>query len=186
MPSRTCAWTRYDAEVAIIRYAKLGDEAELVELAASSYEASFGELWSPAGLAGFLARQFSVDQIRWDLRGRKAPRYVVAERDGDLVGFAKILRDRPVTGLEGERGLLLQQLYLRPKVTRQGIGSVLLDAVGGIAEALGEPRIWLDVLRSNAGAIRLYERHGFVRRVELPWATDLREIGMWVMTRLLV
>jgi hypothetical protein len=41
------------------------------------------------------------------------------------------------------------------------------------------------VPRSGAGAIRLYERHGFVRRIEIPWATDVRDVGMWVMTRLL-
>ncbi len=179
------ARTRYDAGVAVIRYARPGDEEEIVELGTSTYAAHFGELWSPEGLAGFLADQFSIEQIRGELAESDAIRYVVAEREGELVGFAKILRDRPVTALEGERGLLLQKLYLRPKVTRQGIGSVLLEAVFGIGEHLGEQRVWLDVLRSNTGAIRLYERHGFVRRIEIPWATDLRDIGMWVMTRLL-
>jgi ribosomal protein S18 acetylase RimI-like enzyme len=170
--------------VAVIRYARPGDEDELVELGTSTYAAHFGELWSPEGLAGFLAGQLSTGQVRRELEDGDAIRYVVAERDGELVGFAKILRDRPVTALEGERGLWLQQLYLRPKVIGKGIGSVLLEAVFGIAGALEEPRIWLDVLRGNTGAIRLYERHGFVRRIEIPWATDLRDIGMWVMTRL--
>lgn len=171
--------------MAVIRYARPGDEEQIVELGASAYEAHFGELWSPAGLAAYVAGQLSPAQIRAELAEGDAVRYVVAERDGDLVGFAKVLRDRPVTALEGERGLWLQKLYLRPKVTRQGIGSVLLEAVAGIAGALGEPRMWLDVLRSNTGAIRLYERHGFVRRIEIPWATDVRDIGMWVMTRLM-
>jgi diamine N-acetyltransferase len=171
--------------VAVIRYARPGDEDEIAELGTSTYTAHFGELWTPTGLTRFLAEQFPVDKIRAELAEGDAIRYVVAERDGELAGFAKILRDRPVTGIEGERGLLLQKLYLRPKVTRQGIGSVLLDAVVGIGDALGEPRMWLDVLRSNIGAIRLYERYGFVRRLEIPWASDTRDIGMWVMTRLL-
>ena len=170
--------------VGVIRYATLGDEDEIVEVARAAYEASFGELWSPAGLASHLARNFSADQVRWDLR-RGVARYLVAERDYEIAGFAKLQPDRPVTGLEGERGLHLQQLYLRPKVTRQGVGSVLVDAVAGIAEVRREPRIWLEVPRSSTAAIRLYERHELVRRIELPWATDLREIGMWVMTRLL-
>ena len=176
---------RYDAPVAVIRYGRPGDEEQLVELGTTSYTEHFGDLWSPEALARFLAGQLSIERIRGELEEGDAVRYVVAERDGDLVGFAKILRDRPIPALEGERGLWLQQLYLLPKVTRQGIGSVLLEAVTGIAEALDQQRMWLDVLRSNTGAIRLYERHGFVRRVEIPWATDVREIGMWVMTRLL-
>jgi GNAT superfamily N-acetyltransferase len=178
------AETRYDAGVGIIRYASPGDAEEIAELGTSTYAAHFGELWSPEGLAAFLASQFSVERIRAELEEGDAIRYVVADREGELVGFAKISRDRPVTGLEGERGLWLQKLYLRPKVTGKGIGSVLLHAVGGIAEQIGEDRIWLDVLRSNAGAIRLYERHGFVHRIQIPWASDLRDIGMWVMTRL--
>lgn len=177
------ARTRYDAGVGLIRYATPGDAEEIAELGASTYTAHFGELWSPQGLATFLAGQLSIEKIRADLAEGDATRYVVAEREGELAGFATVVRDRPIPGLEGERGLWLQQLYLRPKVTRQGIGSVLLHAVGGIAEQIGEDQIWLDVLRSNTGAIRLYERHGFVHRVQLPWASDLRDIGMWVMTR---
>lgn len=169
--------------VGVIRYATLGDEDQIVEVARTAYEASFGELWSPAGLASHLARTFSTEQVRWDLR-RGVTRYLVAERDDEINGFAKLQPDRPVTGLEGERGLHLQQLYLRPKVTRRGVGSALLEAVGGIAEARGEARIWLEVVRSSVAQIRIFERHEFVRRIELPWGTDQREIGLWVMTRL--
>jgi diamine N-acetyltransferase len=176
--------TRYDAAVGIIRYGRPGDAEEIAELGRRAYTASFGELWTPAGLATFLAEQLPVERIRGELEGGDATRYVVAERAGELLGFAKLLRDRPVTALEGERGLWLQQLYMHPKATGKGIGSVLLHAVGGIAEETGEERIWLDVLRSNTGAIRLYERHGFVHRIPIPWASDLRDIGMWVMTRL--
>lgn len=168
--------------VGIIRYATLGDEAQLVEIARAAYTASYGELWSPAGLAAQLARSFSADAVRWDLR-RGVTRYLVAERDDELAGYVRLQLDRPITGLEGERGLHLQQLHVRPKVIGQGVGSVLLDAVRGVAEARGEARIWLEVARSNTPQIRLFERHAFVRRLELPWSTDQREIGMWVMTR---
>lgn len=169
----------------VIRYARPGDEQEIVELGTTTYIAHFGELWTPEGLGAYLASQFQAPQIRRELEEGDRVRYVVAERDGELAGFAKVLRDRPVTGVEGARGLLLQKLYLRPKVTNQGIGGVLLEAVTGMAGAIGESLVWLDVLRSNTGAIRLYERHGFVRRIEIPFATDQREIGMWIMTRAL-
>lgn len=169
--------------VGVIRYAALGDEDQIVEVARAAYTASFAELWSPAGLADQLARGFSTEAVRWDLR-RGVARYLVAERDGELAGYARIQPDRPITGIEGERGLHLQQLHVRPKVIGQGVSSVLLDAVCGIAEARGEARVWLEVVRSSTAQIRLYERHAFVRRLELPWGTDRREIGMWVMTRL--
>jgi ribosomal protein S18 acetylase RimI-like enzyme len=39
------------------------------------------------------------------------------------------------------------------------------------------------VLKSNAGARAFYERQGFNVVGEIPFATDLEEIGMWVMAR---
>src|SRR5262245_4091821 len=78
------ARTRYDGGVAVIRYARLGDEDEIVELGTSTYAESFRELWSPAGLAEYLAGQFSIEQIRRELAEGDAIRYVVAQREGEL------------------------------------------------------------------------------------------------------
>ncbi len=58
------------------------------------------------------------------------------------------------------------------------LGSVLEFAVEHDRQV-----VWLDVLKENDGGRRLYERHGFTVAGELPFATDLREIGFWVMTR---
>ena len=51
------------------------------------------------------------------------------------------------------------------------------------AQAAGEPLVWLDVIKPNEAGVRFYERYGFARVGELPWATDLREVGKWVMVR---
>ena len=70
----------------------------------------------------------------------------VAEADGDLLGFAVCTP----TFLDG--------LYVRPGVTGQGIGSLLLDVV----EATHPDGYELWVFVSNLGARRLYERRGLV------------------------
>jgi GNAT superfamily N-acetyltransferase len=70
----------------------------------------------------------------------------VAERgDGAVVGYA---------ALDGD---LLDALYLRPDVRRQGIGTLLLDEVrrhspGGLS---------LHVFQQNTDARAFYARHGF-------------------------
>jgi ribosomal protein S18 acetylase RimI-like enzyme len=43
--------------------------------------------------------------------------------------------------------------------------------------------LWLDVLKSNAGAQRFYTSRGFRVLGEIPFNTDLSEIGMLVMAR---
>jgi len=51
------------------------------------------------------------------------------------------------------------------------------------ARAAGYRLVWLDVLKSNEGARRAYERCGFKTVGELPFATELGEIGFRVMAR---
>jgi GNAT superfamily N-acetyltransferase len=70
----------------------------------------------------------------------------LAEADGELLGFAICTS----TFLDG--------LYVRPGLTGQGIGSLLLDVV----EATHPSGYELWVFESNTGARRLYERRGLV------------------------
>lgn len=41
--------------------------------------------------------------------------------------------------------------------------------------------MWLDVLKTNSNARRFYEAYGFQEIGEIPFNTDLAEIGMVVM-----
>ncbi len=89
----------------------------------------------------------------------------------------------PVPGGLVETGTELQKLYVRREVTGRGLGARLLERVLDEARSEGAALVWLDVLRSNAGARRMYERHGFQVVAELPFATGRGEIGFWVMAR---
>lgn len=53
----------------------------------------------------------------------------------------------------------IEQLYVEPARTGQGIGSALV-AFAKEQEATGELQLW--TFAANAGARRFYERHGFV------------------------
>ena len=75
----------------------------------------------------------------------------VAERAGDLVGFA-FLR------LEGDE---LEVIALRSLEERQGVGTALLDAVQVDARRSGCSRVWLVTTNDNLDAIRFYQRRGW-------------------------
>ncbi|MEM8644829.1 MAG: GNAT family N-acetyltransferase [Pseudomonadota bacterium] len=60
--------------------------------------------------------------------------------------------------------LLMDGIALSPSVRGQGIGSRLLDAIEAHARELGKASIRLDVVDTNSGARRLYERFGFKAR----------------------
>lgn len=78
----------------------------------------------------------------------------VAERDGDIVGFANFQRSRTVPE-EAE----LTAIYLLPEAQGMGIGTLLLNA--GVRELDGVKRLIADVERHNASGLRFYRARGF-------------------------
>jgi ribosomal protein S18 acetylase RimI-like enzyme len=71
-------------------------------------------------------------------------------------------RDRPGYGFVDERTPELA-IAVVPNARGKGVGSALLEALLERARAEGHDAISLSVDRNNAGAIELYERHGFER-----------------------
>jgi len=61
-------------------------------------------------------------------------------------------------------------MMVRPEARGAGIGALLLEACIGQARRAGLETLILTVTAENAGAVRLYERHGFVGYGTLPRA----------------
>lgn len=170
--------------MALIRAATVDDVERLADVGVRSYEDHFAALWTPAGLAAFLTQHFARPKLLRELGGGAGVRYALV-LDGDAtVGFAKMNEDRPIPPAFGARGLELEKIYFTRAATGHGFGGALMSHVFATAAEIGAATVWLDVLKSNLGGIRFYERHGFMRAGELPFTTDRGEpIGMWVMTR---
>ncbi len=112
-----------------------------VDLPAISYiEAqSFSNPWQP-------------DTFR-SLLSRDGVRFLVAEEDGNVVGYAVLwwVLD------QGE----LANLAVEEHSQGRGIGSTLLDRAISHAEAVGIESFFLEVRASNRRALRLYSSRGF-------------------------
>jgi ribosomal-protein-alanine N-acetyltransferase len=80
-------------------------------------------------------------------------RIVVAVEDGAVVGHAVLM----AAGGTGDLTRVAVDLSRR----RLGIASRLVDALVAEARAIGLDTVLLEVADSNAGAIALYEEHGF-------------------------
>ena len=85
------------------------------------------------------------------MRGRVGSTHEVwvAERAGSVVGYA---------ALSGEGESWLDDLYVDPRLTGQGIGTALL----ALATSLRPGGFALWVFETNTGARRFYRRHGLV------------------------
>ncbi|MBT2397100.1 GNAT family N-acetyltransferase [Streptomyces sp. ISL-100] len=92
-------------------------------------------------------------------QGDGAGRDVVAERDGQVIGWgcygAYREEDSPTADAE------LYALYVLPEHHRTGAGRALTAELLARAAADGHPRMLLWVLTENARARRFYEKAGF-------------------------
>jgi ribosomal protein S18 acetylase RimI-like enzyme len=78
----------------------------------------------------------------------------VAERDGEVTGFALARRRSPRVGY-------LSDLYVRPDLRREGVAAALVLAVVEMLAADGVEHLELEVQASNAAARAVYQHLGF-------------------------
>lgn len=157
-----------------VRHGRPGDELAIGQIAVDAWR------WAYVGIidAGYLTQLDPAERASrwvdtlWFAPGRSS--VLIAELDGDIVGFA-------ATGPSGESGVgELFALNLDPGATRVGIGSALLAAAEQELAAHGFDRAVLWVLPGNQRARSFYEARGWnsdhVERVELVLDIELDEV----------
>lgn len=141
--------------VEIARLAQADVDA-VVALARTVWQATYPPLIPQAQIDAMLADRYGPTRIEQEL-GDSAQAWWVAKTKDAIVGFAH-------AHAEGDSAKL-DKLYVHPASQRHGIGAALLDAAEAWAGAHGAHRVWLQVNRGNAQAVRAYEKYGF-RTVE--------------------
>jgi ribosomal protein S18 acetylase RimI-like enzyme len=128
-----------------------------------------------AGHAELVARLLFDFNTEFDAPGPSVaelgPRFArILERDDVLVLVAGTAQDptgfayltfRPAPYFDGPLAQL-EELYVRPALRDQGIGSILLQNAIRRAEELRAGEIHINVDEVDTDARRFYERHGFV------------------------
>lgn len=108
---------------------------------------------------------------RREFFGRGPAVDLVAERDGEVVGWASFgpCRDEDAEPGDGE----LYALYVHPEQLSTGTGRALMEQVLAEVSGVGHPALRLWVLEGNVRARRFYERAGFAPDgAEEPYEVD--------------
>jgi ribosomal protein S18 acetylase RimI-like enzyme len=135
-----------------VRPARLADQAALAGLEAIAWSAESG---FPSVIAPDQRNATFFDV------GNPPEAFLVAELDGRVVGYIRL---KPPSKLpENAHVIQVQGLAVHPDARRQGVAAGLLDAAEETLRERGTRKLTLRVLSTNDAAIRLYERHGFVR-----------------------
>lgn len=121
----------------IIRNMKPEDVPQVAELESQT----FSQPWSAKGFQDSLKLSNTI--------------FLAACNGQEVVGYAGMY----LSVDEGE----IVNVAVAQKMRRKGIGDALLDEMAECAAQKGVQRIVLEVRVSNEPAIRLYEKHGYVR-----------------------
>lgn len=101
----------------------------------------FSVPWTQEGFFTFLVRDDTM--------------FLVVEEKGEILGYCGLI----LVLDEGD----ITNVAVRRERQKEGIGAFLMQSLIRLAAERGIVTIHLEVRQGNAGAIRLYERTGFVR-----------------------
>ena len=98
------------------------------------------------------------EQERWLTARSGAHAVLVAERDGDVIGFASLspYRDRPAYSTSVE-----DSVYVRRSAQGEGVGKALLGALVDTATAHGFHAMMARIVGGHEASIALHRAHGF-------------------------
>jgi len=89
---------------------------------------------------------------------------LVAEADGEIVGFAQNYRSFSSVSLGPI--IILNDLFVAPTWRGRGVGQLLIEETARLAKTEGAVRVEIATQHTNTGAKRLYESLGFVADTE--------------------
>lgn len=111
------------------------------------------EFESPTPSVGILTQRFARLLGREDV-------HVLLAIDGRPVGFA-FLTARPTPYFDGPL-VQLEELYVKPELRDQGIGTALIECSLDWARRLAAGEMHINVDEVDVDTRRFYERHGFL------------------------
>jgi ribosomal protein S18 acetylase RimI-like enzyme len=137
--------------------------------------------WAPASLFPSVLARLGSEPFFAD--SRPAADHLVAELDGEVVGYVRLQPPTPLP--EGRHVLGVNGLAVAPSARGRGVAQALLAAAEQRARETGAGKLSLRVLGTNAAARALYERAGFVVEgvLRAEFRIDGRDVDDYLMAR---
>ena len=135
-----------------IRPAVESDMDRLCALARVIWQATYPALISQAQIDFKLADRYATTCIRAQLAD-PSHAWRLAWFEEEMIGFAHARIEASTCKLD--------KLYIQPIHQRRGVGEALLTDIKGFAREHAATRLWLQVNRGNAAALKAYQQYGF-------------------------
>ncbi|MEZ5957854.1 MAG: N-acetyltransferase [Hyphomonadaceae bacterium] len=140
------------------RDANAADAEALGAFAERTFTETFGHLYPPEDLSAYVEAKYRSDVVAAELADPDV-RYVLATRDGAIVGYSKLgVIDMNIDATDA---LELHRLYVDTSVKGAGVAQALMDDGLVWARGKGAKAMYLSVWENNARAQAFYRRYGF-------------------------
>jgi ribosomal protein S18 acetylase RimI-like enzyme len=162
-----------------IRLAINADAAQIAQVGRIAFTDSFGPFNSEEDLASHLDGCYQPHLIESEIA--TGCRYLVAEVDSCLAGFAKLRESEPPSCIPGRRPFEVHQIYLLAKFHRRGIGSELIKRGAELVRESGGDGIFLGVYEKADWGISFYQSCGFRKVGEHVFRVGQDDQTDWLM-----
>ncbi|MFL6374657.1 MAG: GNAT family N-acetyltransferase [Pyrinomonadaceae bacterium] len=139
-----------------VRKATRADAARVAEFAVALFELHAG--WNPRRFTQIATRE-GAERFYGDRAEQGS--VLVAESDGEVVGFAYFEYEPMLYAELATNVAWLHDIYVEPAARGKGAGDALIAGVREEAKQLGANKVLLSVAVQNAAGQRLFERNGF-------------------------
>jgi diamine N-acetyltransferase len=157
----------------MLQYQKISlDDIPLMQtVGRATYEPYYHHIWQPGGLDWYMEKCFGVDALAAELLDPNIEYLICREQDGGIVGFLKLLLQKPVPDSPISNALYLEKIYLMPAFFGKGYGQKLMAFVFEKAARQGSEAVWLVCMEH--GPVWAYEQAGFQTIGTVQWDFEL-------------
>ena len=144
-----------------VRHATRADAAKVAEFAVALFELHAG--WNPRRFTQIATRD-GAERFYGDRAENGS--VLVAEVDGQVVGFAYFEYEPTLYVELATKVLWLHDIYVDPDVRGKHVGSALIAGVRDEAKRRGASKVLLSVAVQNAEGHRLFAANGFEKTMD--------------------
>lgn len=154
-----------------LRDARPADAEAIAAVARASWHGAYDGLLGAETVDATVDRWYDPDSLRDAIRDAAVAgsdqndesAFLVAERDGAVVGFANAGATDQREGDREPSDAFLSRLYVHPDHWSAGVGTALTARVARRLRDAGYERVWLEVFAENERAREFYGALGFER-----------------------
>jgi GNAT superfamily N-acetyltransferase len=140
----------------------LADYKPYQNLARQTFFESYETGTDPADLEKYMVENFSDEAITEEFNSSDCVVFLMKDKERGLLGYTKLRWDTTHELLKG-KNIELQRIYVLKTYYGQGYGKSLIKHAEQYGRQKGFDWIWLCVWFENHGAIRFYEREGWLK-----------------------